>query len=1217
MKILKIELQNINSLRSETPIVIDFDSEQFKDVGLYAITGSTGAGKTTVLDAITIALYHNVPRFNGTKGSLRDVVSHGAYDAFSRITFENDNIIYDAFWGMKIADKSGKAYKNPKEEVSLKNLKTGEILASQKRHLITEVLRVTQLDYNQFLRSVMLAQGEFASFLTAKGPEKGKLLEQITGEQIYKKIGQGILERKAKEENALKDIQSKINADDVLTEEAKAELILKDKGLDKELLNLEKDIKSSQSIMDWYVKFKTLENESKTLEQNTKSVDLFIEKHKDDLKRLDLNEKAEPFKEAIQNLNATEKEILERTTQLKNLELLLVQLKPQIETLDKQTKSKASELELADKAFAAWLPKFDDITKLDAALKNEDENKRKTKRSLEELTLQIEKINKEKVELTKTLRETEAKIKVDNLFLEQNSFLKDVSTQISNWTTDLTTLKSKKETLKTELEFVLQKNKELVKSSEDLKSNEELLKVKLVELEKHIKAFSEISEELVKNKLSDLLALKETLTLKESNWKQFKTFAEQHVKEEKRKASLQTEQKKLITELESINKQIIDSKKQIETQELAVADANKILELEKSISKYEADRQNLVKGEPCGLCGSTEHPFTEHLKSSGVSKSNLELIKRKEQLKMLLDAKAILDKTEVALSTKIEHGKLQINGVTEDLKAITNSAKALKIDCEISNLSKIDQELIISAEQIKKLDSQLKTAQQLQIDKDELSKKIDTQNSAINTIKTTVATLKEIIKNAKEDIVAKQKSIDNLTVFCFNLENELKGKLSQFNYQLPEVGETALFIKNIEESIVVFNKKQKDLDALKANVGLVKNQLDNNVKQLEALGKAHKDYIKTISECEAKAVKIKAERIAILPINITVENKRESLQLSRNKLGKEFEDSKSKLQVLLDSKTENEALKIKTNKEKEALIDKLTVLKISFKNQIKSSDFNSKEAIEHALLSKEDKEAFTKNRERIKDNKLKLKTLKEVNIKAKEKLNIDKAFEVSEAENKETLDKLIVKQKVFLSEKGEIKQAFKKDKEIRDRNKEVYKKIDTQEAVCSVWRELFKIIGNSKDAFNVYVQRLTLKHLLDLANVHLFKLNKRYSLKMEDGYKPKEELNFNLIDHFQTDQARLVDTSSGGEKFIISLALALGLSDLASKNVKIDSLFIDEGFGTLDKNTLETVISTLETLQSQGKMIGIISHVENLKERISTQIQITKKNNGVSVVDIL
>ena len=461
MKILKIELQNINSLRSDTPIVIDFENEQFKDVGLYAITGSTGAGKTTILDAITIALYHNVPRFNGTKGSLLDVVSHGAHNAFSRITFENDNTIYDAFWGIKIADKSGKKYKNPKEEVSLKNLKTGKILASQKRVLITEITRVTQLDYNQFLRSVMLAQGEFASFLTAKGPEKGKLLEQITGEQIYKKIGQGILERKAKEENALKDIQSKINADDILTEEAKNELTEKDKKLDKEIIEIEKEMKSVQSIVDWYANFKVLEEESKALEQKSKSVDLYIEKHKDDLKRLDLNEKAEPFKETIQNLNTTEKEVLERTNQLKTLEKLLVELKPQIENLEKRTKSKGAELELADKTFTEWLPKFDLVTKLDSALKNEAENKQKTKQKLDELTLQIEKLKTEAQHLSKSLNDAEIKIESDNKFLEQNMFLKDVSFQISSWTSGLTTLKTKKETLKIDSDFILQKNKEV------------------------------------------------------------------------------------------------------------------------------------------------------------------------------------------------------------------------------------------------------------------------------------------------------------------------------------------------------------------------------------------------------------------------------------------------------------------------------------------------------------------------------------------------------------------------------------------------------------------------------------------------------------------------------------------------------------------------------------------------------------------------------------
>jgi exonuclease SbcC len=173
-----------------------------------------------------------------------------------------------------------------------------------------------------------------------------------------------------------------------------------------------------------------------------------------------------------------------------------------------------------------------------------------------------------------------------------------------------------------------------------------------------------------------------------------------------------------------------------------------------------------------------------------------------------------------------------------------------------------------------------------------------------------------------------------------------------------------------------------------------------------------------------------------------------------------------------------------------------------------------------------------------------------------------------------------------------------------------------QENVIRKWEQLFALLGGSKAAFNTYVQRLTLTNLIAFANVHLYKLNKRYSLKMKEDFKDNEELVFELVDHYQSDQQRLVDTSSGGEKFLISLSLALGLSDLASHNVEIQSLFIDEGFGTLDNNTLETVVSTLETLQAHGKMIGIISHVENLKERIPVQVKVLKKRNGQSIIEV-
>ena len=269
MKILKIELQNINSLKSDSSVSIDFESEQFVDVGLYAITGSTGAGKTTILDAITIALYHSVPRFNGTKGALIDVVSYGASSAFSRVTFENENVIYEALWSIRLTSSNGKKLTNPQEEVSLKNLTENKILASQKRAVIAKVVKVTQLEYSQFLRSVMLAQGEFASFLTAKGPDKGRLLEQITGEEIYKKIGLGILDRKSKEENNLKEITAKINAADVLSDERKHELTSKNKEIDALIIASDKEINAIQVIVNWYLKQKETIANTQKLEENS------------------------------------------------------------------------------------------------------------------------------------------------------------------------------------------------------------------------------------------------------------------------------------------------------------------------------------------------------------------------------------------------------------------------------------------------------------------------------------------------------------------------------------------------------------------------------------------------------------------------------------------------------------------------------------------------------------------------------------------------------------------------------------------------------------------------------------------------------------------------------------------------------------------------------------------------------------------------------------
>ncbi|MFK7936749.1 MAG: SbcC/MukB-like Walker B domain-containing protein, partial [Saprospiraceae bacterium] len=179
---------------------------------------------------------------------------------------------------------------------------------------------------------------------------------------------------------------------------------------------------------------------------------------------------------------------------------------------------------------------------------------------------------------------------------------------------------------------------------------------------------------------------------------------------------------------------------------------------------------------------------------------------------------------------------------------------------------------------------------------------------------------------------------------------------------------------------------------------------------------------------------------------------------------------------------------------------------------------------------------------------------------------------------------------------------------------ELTKRIETQRKEYQRWATLNSIIGSaSGKVFRSFAQGLTLRTLTQLANQHLTNLNGRYFIKKS----PVSDLELNIVDTYQANNERSMNTLSGGESFLVSLSLALGLSDLAGRDTTIRSLFIDEGFGTLDEATLDVAITTLENLQAAGKTIGVISHVKALKERIGTQIQVKKRGNGVSEIAVV
>ncbi|RMG78201.1 MAG: exonuclease subunit SbcC, partial [Bacteroidetes bacterium] len=220
MKILKIHIKNLNSLKLEK--VIDFTAPPLNRTGLFAITGDTGAGKTTILDALTLALYKKTPR-----GREDEIMSYGAADCFAEVTFEAGGQVYRSKYARRRARNTpGGNLQPPTMELAhLSDPESeGKIIASTLTRVPRQVTEITGLDYDRFCRSVLLAQGDFAAFLNAAPRQRGELLEQITGTQIYGDLSRAAHIQAREEKEKLKALEQKLEISHTLDPEEIADL---------------------------------------------------------------------------------------------------------------------------------------------------------------------------------------------------------------------------------------------------------------------------------------------------------------------------------------------------------------------------------------------------------------------------------------------------------------------------------------------------------------------------------------------------------------------------------------------------------------------------------------------------------------------------------------------------------------------------------------------------------------------------------------------------------------------------------------------------------------------------------------------------------------------------------------------------------------------------------------------------------------------------------
>lgn len=1091
MKILKLKFKNINSLAGENEI--DFTNPVFANDGLFAITGKTGAGKSSILDAISLALYGKTPRVDVTGGE-NAVLTRGEKDCYAEIVFEVGGKVWKSTW-MQSLTRTGNLNPVQRKIADANDM----IIADKVRDCDREIVKIMGLTFEQFTKVIMLAQGSFTAFLQADKNQKGELLEQITGTEIYGEISKKVFMRNKDENEKLTKIVTELGAIKILSDD---EIML----INEEIDTLETERQTTDKAL-------SKADEAKKWLLDITSLTQYINEAKQILPELQTN-----LSTAIKNFADAENQLKNRKTELQNQEPVFNKTR-ELDTKISETQKQLQPVLTAVSEYET------SITNLEKQLKERKEELDNSKnrlakkqkwatenKNLERLVSEFSAIESESLALAQSLNEIS----------QQNSEIGKLKTELISLQNNYTN-----------------KEKIFVEKSNKLKEKESDLDVQQKDL----------SNILGGRKLSDLQSEKENIT-------EYGKQISELVKVEKAILSNQNEikafeenEKELKVSIEKISKNIEIQSENRKTLEEKIIILEENVTLSKTIQSLEEHRLHLKDGEACPLCGALDHPF-----ATGI----IPQIGEKER-----DLKAA-KKQLIELNETIGINQNKYTKSNNDLKhTIANRAKEEKLLQENSNkLSEILEEIqhINPGFSLPKDVNRIEALSEILIQKrDELIAVKDIISQAIE-IENQITNLRDkeipVLRKEREDAeTAKNRADNQQQLAAQNLKNKQESTLSlQEKYRANNEA---------------FIGKLKKYDA--ESIETLKQCLDdwqNNSKQITELSNLITTLFGTIAlnkqefDNQAKLLSQKNEE--------------------KERICSEINELTEKRKAIFDNKSVDEE-----------------------ENQLK----NLVEEAETARTKAEDakNKAFTNlesNNSVIKSKESELLQLKEKNL-----------TEESIEQIQESLSELKIKSDELSQRIGANRERLKNDEENRKVSGSKLKEKEKQQSICNKWAALSMLIGSADGkSFRNFAQALTFEHLIGLANKQLRKMSDRYILiRTGDSNNP---FDLYVIDKYQNSEQRTAQNLSGGEKFIVSLSLALGLANMASKNMRIDTMFIDEGFGTLDADYLDLALNALSNLQSEGKIIGVISHLTELKERIATHVEVVTTGNGHSKIQI-
>ena len=655
-----------------------------------------------------------------------------------------------------------------------------------------------------------------------------------------------------------------------------------------------------------------------------------------------------------------------------------------------------------------------------------------------------------------------------------------------------------------------------------------------------------------------------------------------------------------------------------------VKDLQQLLDAQRKIADLELLRHELVDHEPCPLCGALDHPFAEGLTIPLVNETAEALAEKQNQLTMLeREGKAAAEKL-IEIATHLKH-------LQEQQASFTTQIHALEGEFRHGLNDIVEQGLTEDHVASLTLSRHVELQQVVQL----VSQRLQEQRESLGVIEQQQALLHEytdqlqIIEKTIAEKDKKQQLHEQSIVWHQQTLDQLQPQLTQMNELIESLEVELLGITQQHHLTVYNNQYAVALTELKSRLDAwqqamhEQRQHDEKIASLEkdriykgealkefALKKAKLQEIKRSTDNELNALKV---ALVDLLQGQTAAEKKQKLKQATLDFEKPLEKATDLLSQWQQHNIRNTTQISHNNKTLNLLEADYVKLQDAWDQALLASCFASLEEWQNSRIALEELNALLEKENQLlqegRDAEVRLEQIQEQwsnhHANTVESGTDLKEIEGELAELLEASHQLDTKRSALLQRLGELSQACKVDSQNQENSAVKHAEIQKKETELIRYTQLNQLIGSADGAkFRRFAQSLTLDHLVYLANIRLNALHKRYCLQR--NVAGSDNLALEVMDTWQADTVRATETLSGGESFLVSLALALALSDLVSHKTSIDTLFLDEGFGTLDNETLEMALDALDNLHATGKMIGIISHVEALKDRIPVQVKVTK-----------